>query len=269
MRSPGRASPSCSRRSGISAPRPTRPTAPPRLEPNLSRTQTVRGFALLTEVHTAAAAEAFTRAIELDSADPLPRLGLGLAKVRDGHLDAGARDLEVAASLDPGTPSCGAISARSTTRRSVRASIRASTRWRSSSTRSIRRRGSTTPSRSRPPTGPSKRCVDFQKAIELNDNRAVYRLAVVAGLGPRRAQRQPRAHLRRPRIPAARARRGMEVGERGPYELLAHRFLADSYSVLPRHQIARVSELPAIPVAATHQHHADSAAARREATSSR
>src|SRR5206468_10596056 len=31
----------------------------------------------------------------------LPRLGLGLAKIRDGNLEEGGRDLEVAASLDP------------------------------------------------------------------------------------------------------------------------------------------------------------------------
>src|SRR4030095_16981568 len=54
------------------------------LNPNLSRTQTVLGFAFLTQVNTAEARKAFEKAIELDQADPLPRLGLGLAIIRDG-----------------------------------------------------------------------------------------------------------------------------------------------------------------------------------------
>ena len=71
------------------------------LEPNLARTQTVLGFAYLTQVKTKQAKDAFAKAIALDQADPLPRLGLGLAKIREGHLDEGSRDIEVAASLDP------------------------------------------------------------------------------------------------------------------------------------------------------------------------
>ncbi|HEX6138544.1 MAG TPA: FecR domain-containing protein, partial [Casimicrobiaceae bacterium] len=54
------------------------------LQPRLSRTQTVLGFAYLTQIRTAEAREAFEKAITFDQADPLPRLGLGLAKIRDG-----------------------------------------------------------------------------------------------------------------------------------------------------------------------------------------
>jgi Tfp pilus assembly protein PilF len=54
------------------------------LDPNVSRTQTVLGFANLTKVRTQQAKEAFEKAIQLDQADPLPRLGLGLAKIRRG-----------------------------------------------------------------------------------------------------------------------------------------------------------------------------------------
>ena len=71
------------------------------LAPDLSRTQTVLGFAYLTEVDTDAARAAFEKAITLDQADPLPRLGRGLADIRDGHVDEGSRQLEIAASLDP------------------------------------------------------------------------------------------------------------------------------------------------------------------------
>ena len=59
------------------------------LAPNISRTQTVLGFAYLTQVKTTQAKEAFDKAIALDQADPLPRLGLGLAKIREGDLHEG------------------------------------------------------------------------------------------------------------------------------------------------------------------------------------
>ena len=40
------------------------------LEPNLARTQTILGFAYLTQVKTKQAKDAFTKAIALDQADP-------------------------------------------------------------------------------------------------------------------------------------------------------------------------------------------------------
>jgi Tfp pilus assembly protein PilF len=61
------------------------------LVPNLSRTQMVLGFAYLTQVKTTESRAAFEKAIALDDADPLSRLGLGLAIIRDGDLDAGGR----------------------------------------------------------------------------------------------------------------------------------------------------------------------------------
>ncbi len=71
-----------------------------KLQPGLSRTQNVLGFAALSEIRIKQAQAAFERAIALDSADPLPRLGLGLAKIRQGKLVEGGRDLEAAVALD-------------------------------------------------------------------------------------------------------------------------------------------------------------------------
>ena len=68
---------------------------------SIARTQTVLGFAHLTQINTEAAKAAFAQAIELDQADPMPRLGMGLAKIREGDLEAGRIELEIAASLDP------------------------------------------------------------------------------------------------------------------------------------------------------------------------
>ena len=71
------------------------------LSPALARTQTVLGYAYLTRIDVDKAKTAFERAIQGDPADPLPRLGMGLAKIRDGDLDEGTREIETAASLDP------------------------------------------------------------------------------------------------------------------------------------------------------------------------
>ena len=60
------------------------------------------GFAALTQIRLREAAEAFERAIQLDPAAPLPRLGLGLTRIRGGDLEEGRRQLEIAVSLDPG-----------------------------------------------------------------------------------------------------------------------------------------------------------------------
>ncbi len=55
-----------------------------KLNPNLASTQSVFGFANLTRIDIKAAKANFNRAIELDQADPLPRLGFGLATIREG-----------------------------------------------------------------------------------------------------------------------------------------------------------------------------------------
>ena len=71
------------------------------LDPGLERTQTVTGFTYLLRMDTDEALQSFKKAIELDSSSPLARLGLGLAKIRDGDLAEGRQDLEIAAILDP------------------------------------------------------------------------------------------------------------------------------------------------------------------------
>lgn len=73
-----------------------------RLEPNLARTQRVEGFAALALFQNTRAIEAFRRAIALSPADPMAHLGLGLAKISEGNLVEGRKDLEVAVALDSG-----------------------------------------------------------------------------------------------------------------------------------------------------------------------
>ena len=73
------------------------------LEPDLARTQTVLGFAYLTQSRRNRRRMPLPKRLRWIRL-PLPRLGLGLAKIREGSLDEGSRDVEVAASLDPTTP---------------------------------------------------------------------------------------------------------------------------------------------------------------------
>ncbi|MEM6972766.1 MAG: FecR domain-containing protein [Pseudomonadota bacterium] len=61
----------------------------------------VLGLALLQADRQDAARQAFRSAIEADSEDPLPRLGLGLALMRTGEIAAGRREIETAAALSP------------------------------------------------------------------------------------------------------------------------------------------------------------------------
>ena len=84
---------------------------------------------------------------------------------------------------------------------------------------------------------------DLQQSIELNDNRAIYRssLKLDQDLAARSAS------LGRIYKDLGFEQRALVEGWKSvnadPSDYSGHRFLADSYSALPRHEIARVSEL--------------------------
>jgi tetratricopeptide (TPR) repeat protein len=213
------------------------------LNPGLARTQTVLGFAYLTQIKIQESKEAFEKAIERDQADPLPRLGLGLAKIRDGDLKGGRREIEIAVVLDPGNSLIRSYLGKAyfEEKRDKRASEQFElakeldpmdpTPWFYDAIRkqTVNR--------------PVEALKDLQKSIELNDNRAVYRsrLQLDEDLAARSAG-------------LARIYDGLGFRQRAlteawnslnvdPSNYSAHRFLSDSYAVLPRHQIGRVSEL--------------------------
>jgi tetratricopeptide (TPR) repeat protein len=213
------------------------------LNPDISRTQTVLGFALLTEVRTGEAKRAFEKAIELDQADPLPRLGLGLSKIREGELDEGGRDIEIAASLDPNN--------------SLVRSYLGKTFFEEKRTKkSSEEYGISKELDPSDPTPyfydailkqttnrPVEALHDMEKAIELNDNRAVYRsqLLLDSDLAARSASlARVYSDLGFQQLALVE---GWKSENTDPSNFSAHRFLADSYSALPRHEIARVSEL--------------------------
>jgi len=213
------------------------------LEPNLSRTQTVLGFASLTRVDVPQARAAFERAIALDSADPLPRLGLGLAKIRKGDLKDGARDIEVAASLDPGSALI-----RSYLGKAYFEEKRTGLDEREYATAKKLDPNDPTPwfydaIAKQTTNRPVEALRDFDRAIDLNDNRAVYRsrLLLDADLASRSAGLgRIYGDLGFQNLALVEGWKSVNT-DASNYS--AHRLLADSYAALPRHEIARVSEL--------------------------
>jgi tetratricopeptide (TPR) repeat protein/opacity protein-like surface antigen len=213
------------------------------LDPNLARTQMVLGFAYLTQVKTTESRSVFAKAIQLDQADPLSRLGLGLAKIRDGDLDAGGREIEIAASLDPNNSIV----------RSYLGKVYFEKKQTGLDQREYAVAKQLDPNDPTPyfydaiakqtTNRPVEALRDYQKAIELNDNRAVYRSKLL--LDSDEAARS--AAVARVYGDLGFQQRALVEGwssvNTDPTNFSAHRFLADSYSVRPNHEIARVSEL--------------------------
>ncbi|MGE5239829.1 MAG: tetratricopeptide repeat protein [Chloroflexota bacterium] len=213
------------------------------LDPNLSRTQTVLGFAHLVQINTKASKDAFAKAIELDQADPLPRLGLGLAVIREGDLEPGRREIEIAASLDPSNSLI----------RSYLGKAYYEEKRNKLSVDQFTMAEDLDPSDPTPwfyeaiqkqsVNKPVEALHDMQKAIALNDNRAVYRsrLLLDSDLAARSAS------LARIYINLGFEQLGLVEGWKSvntdPANFSGHRFLSDTYSAVPRHEIARVSEL--------------------------
>jgi len=213
------------------------------LKPDLSRTQTVLGFAYLLQVKTKEAQEAFSKAIEFDQSDAMPRLGLGLAKFREGKVEEGRREMEVAASLDPNN--------------SMIRSYLGKAYFEEKRTDLIEREYNTAKELDpKDPTPffydaiqkqltnrPVEALKDMEKAIELNQNRAVYRsqLQMDSDAAARSAS------LGRIYTNLGYQYQALVEGwvsiNRDPASFTAARFLSDEYASVQRHEIARVSEL--------------------------
>jgi tetratricopeptide (TPR) repeat protein len=203
----------------------------------------VLGFAFLTQVNTTEAKKAFERAIELDQADPLPRLGLGLAKIREGDLEEGRREIEIAVSLDPDNALMRSYLGKAYFEE--KRDKQSSDQYEMSKQLDPK---DPTPYfydaiRKQTTNRPVEALEDMQRAIELNDNRAVYRsrLLLDSDLAARSAaQARIYSDLGFQQLALVE---GWKSVNTDPSNFSAHRFLADSYSILPRHEIARVSEL--------------------------
>jgi tetratricopeptide (TPR) repeat protein len=213
------------------------------LGPELGRTHTVLGFVHLARLDAARAAEAFDAAIARDAAAPLPRLGLGLAKIRQGDLEGGRQELEIAVGLDPNDSITRSYLGKAyyEERRPDRAGVQ------------LERAKALDPPdptaylydaiRLQSINRPVEALDAVQRSIQLNDNRAVYRSSEL--LERDRATRS--VGLGRIYDDLGFDQLGLMEGTKSlatdPSNDSAHRFLADAYSVLPRHEIARVSEI--------------------------
>ena len=213
------------------------------IQPELAHTQTVLGFAYLAQIKTEQAKKAFAKAITLDSAAPMARLGMGLAKIRDGQLAEGRGEIEIAACLDSGNALIRSYLGKAyyEEKRDDPAKVQLAaakqldpadpTPWFYDAIRkqSINR--------------PVEALHDLQTSFELNDNRAVYRsrLLLDEDLAARSASiGRIYQDLGFQQLALVQ---GWKSVNTDPTNYSAHRFLADNYSVLPRHEIARVSEL--------------------------
>jgi tetratricopeptide (TPR) repeat protein len=208
-----------------------------------ARSETVLGFAYLAQSNTAAAAEAFRQAIAMGSEDPLPHLGLGLAKIREGDLSEGRREIEHALAID----SENAL-VRSYLGKAFYEEKRAPLDELKFAQSKKQDPNDPTPwfydaIRKQSINRPIEALDDLQKSIELNDNRAVYRSRLL--LDEDLAARS--ASLGRIYRDMGFEQRGLVEGWKSvstePSNFSGHRFLADVYSTLPRHQIARANEL--------------------------
>jgi tetratricopeptide (TPR) repeat protein len=213
------------------------------LNPGIARTQTVLGFAYLMQVKTEEAIDAFEEAVVLDQADPLPRLGLGLAQIRKGKLKEGRRQIEIAAVLDPNNSLIrsylgkGYYEEKRGTLAAAQFEMAEDLDPYDPTPHLYSAIQEQTENR------PVEALHDMQKSIELNDNRAIYRSKQLLDedLAARSASlARIYNNLGFEQLALVE---GWKSVDTDPGNYSAHRFLADSYAALPRHEIARVSEL--------------------------
>ncbi|MCF6323597.1 MAG: FecR domain-containing protein [Gammaproteobacteria bacterium] len=213
------------------------------LNPAQAHALTILGFAHLGQFEVKQAQRYFKRAIHLNQADPLPRLGHGLAVIRNGKLTDGRREIEIAASLNP---------ANALIRSYLGKAYYEEKRNELAEEQFILAKSldpnDPTPwfydaIRKQTLNRPVEALQDLQQSIHLNDNRAVYRSRLL--LDQDHAARS--SSLARIYNDLGFSQLALSEGWKSvssdPANHSAHRLLADSYSALPRHEIARVSEL--------------------------
>jgi len=211
--------------------------------PQLGHAHTVLGFTQLMDGDTADAQRSFHEAISRDSFDPLARFGLGLAKIREGRLEAGTEDLEIAGNLDPNDSLIRSYLGKAyyEQKRNDLAQVQVDL---------AKHYDPNDPTpyfydaiKKQADNRPGEALQDLQHAIDRNDKRAIYR-----------SKQQLDSDLAARSSSLARIYNDLGFGSRAlfegwrslitdPSDYSSHRFLADSYANLPRHEIVRVSEL--------------------------
>jgi Tfp pilus assembly protein PilF len=211
-----------------------------------SNGHTMLGFVHLAEGDIEAARADFAAAIDRDSFGALPRLGLALAKIRDGELAQGREQLEIAVALDPSNSLLRSYVGKAYYEENSPARDELA----ASQFEFAQQLDANDPtpwfyeailmdSRSQP----SQALEGLSKAAVLNDNRAVYRSRQLldADLAARSAsQASVYNELGLHQVGLQDASDSLFVD---PSSSSAHRFMADIYATIPRHETARASEL--------------------------
>lgn len=207
---------------------------------NNSRPLTILGFAYLHQYDASKARKAFQQAIEMDSTLPLSRLGLGLAKIKSNRIKEGRRDIEIAASLDPGSSIVRAYLAKAyyTENRDNLAADQFTlaksldpndpTPWFYSGLRTD--------------IHPTTAIKELENAIDLNNNNSVKRssLRLDADLSSRSSElAKPYQVLGFNRAALANVYRALAIN---PLDPNAHLLLSNTYGLLPKHELASISE---------------------------
>jgi len=204
------------------------------------------GFIHLAQIDIKQACADFETAIGRDSFSPLPRLGLGLAMIRGGKLIEGREQLEIAVALDPSNSLLRSYVGKAyyeenSKERDELASTqfdlakeldpRDPTPWFYDSILKDSQ------------TRPAEALKNVDKSADLNDDRAVYRSRQMLDLdlaARNASQATVYNELGFHQRGVSEAAQSLAVG---PASGSAHRFLADVYAAVPRHEIARASEL--------------------------
>lgn len=213
------------------------------INPDSSKSHIIVGFSSLAEVDLEAASAAFTRAIQIDASDPLSHLGLGLVQIRRGDKEQGMHSLETAASLDPENAILRSYLGKA--HYELKNIDYAETEF------DIAKQldpNDPTPwfyhaILKQTTNQPVAALLDMQQAIELNDQRAVYRSSLLLDedLAARTASlARIYKNLNLPQLALLEARKSI-ISD--PTNYSAHRFFAESASRDSRNRITRVSEM--------------------------
>lgn len=211
--------------------------------PDAALAHSILGFAYLVQKESSSAKQAFQKARTLSPKAPLAYLGLGLASIRNGELSEGRRQLEVAASLDPG----------SSLIRSYLGKAYFEENRTKAATAEFQQAKKLDPNDPTPwlydsvlklsVNRPVEALKELERSIELNRNRAPYRSRFY--LDQDLAARN--TSLARTYNVLGFNNRALFEGWRSastaPTDASGHRFLSDAYLTMPRHEVARLSEL--------------------------
>ena len=210
-----------------------------------SHAHSMLGFVHLAQIDTKSARADFTAAIDRDSFSALPRLGLGLAMIREGRLVEGREQIEIAVALDPNNSLLRSYVGKAYyEENSTKRNRLAETQF--ALAQELDQMDPTYSFYDAVLKQSEARPVDalesLNSAIDKNDNRAIYRSRLfldddAAAQGATVAAIY--GSLGFERLAVLESAKALSDN---PGNHSAHRQLATAYANIPRHDIARVSE---------------------------